>query len=159
MEKETKIHVGWKDIVLVGILCVMLLFLLSSFPSKAAIRCDEVYILVEREGYLTEYMTEAEFYLVASFIEAVAGDKSMSAKSSLADIIINRYFSSDYPDKWDELIWKKDESGLWGMLSDDIALEDVIVTNETADALYLETVCGEVGETDISVWEETYGKE
>lgn len=159
MEKENRIHVDWRGVVVIGALSVALLLLASSFPSKAAIRCDEPYILVEREGYLTEYMTEAEFCLIASFMEAVAGDKSMDAKSDLADIIINRYFSSDYPDKWDELIWKKDDRGLWDMLPEDIELEDVVASKETLDALYIETVWGKVGETDIAVWEETYGDE
>lgn len=145
----------WTGFAFIFLWCVFILRTdaCSAISVDAKELYPDRYIAVERDGYPWDYMTEAEFHLIASFVEVVAGDCDELEKKQLAQVVINRRFSEDYPNRWDEIIWDKEKDGLWWYIPDNISLEDIEVTESTESALFSAILYPSNDNMSILEWE------
>lgn len=81
------------------------------------------------------YVTMAEFELVSQFVEIVAGDESFETQYEVSEVVFNRLESDDYPNYIDEIIWKKDKTGLWSYIPDDVSISEVTPSDSVYEAV------------------------
>ena len=77
-------------------------------PAKAPEPEKEIITIWVEESPETE-LTEAEKTLLAQIVHAEAGNQDEIGKRLVADVVLNRMYSSEYPDSAAEVIYQKNQ--------------------------------------------------
>lgn len=92
---------------------------------------QKIYVEIPNETELTD----AEIDLLAALVHAEAGNQDQVGKRLVADVVLNRMYSDDYPDTVEEVIYQKSQFATVPLL------HKQIVTQSDYDAVYSELKC------------------
>lgn len=109
-------------------------FTVSEVEECCSCECGQ-FDVIEIGRDKLDYVTYAEFDLMSAYVEIVAGDKGFATQEKVAEVIINRTLSDDYPDYIDEVIYQKGYRGLWKYIPNDIELYEVEVSDSVYEAV------------------------
>ena len=98
-----------------------------------------VKTLVQEPSDILDTLNPAELDLFARCVESEAGNQGLYGKQLVADVILNRVNSPNFPDTISEVILQCGKNGVWQFsVAGDGALEHAVPTEETYEAIRTE---------------------
>lgn len=82
-----------------------------------------------------DYTTDEEFDLLCRVVEAEIGIGDFDQKYNVASVIINRYYSKNFPDNWKDILFQKSDSAYQFSSVGNGAYKKVTVDNDTIEAI------------------------
>lgn len=98
------------------------------------ISANEVFIKPAEPDPVEMVPEDDEIYLLAACVEAEAGNQSLLGKRMVADVILNRVDSKEFPDTISAVITQPYQFSTWW----NGAIADAEVTEETLQAVHME---------------------
>lgn len=95
--------------------------------------------LVQEPEDILDSLDPSELDLFARCVESEAGNQGLYGKQLVADVILNRVESPNFPDTISEVILQRGKNGVWQFsVAGDGALERAVPTEETYEAIRTE---------------------